>query len=131
MTTFESSTVINRPVNDVYIFLKDMNNHHKLMPENVQDWSSTMDEASLMIQNMIKLSLKISERVENETIRIITIGKQPFEIGLQWQLFPNNGETKVVYTIKADLNMMMKMMASGPLQKLADHEVHTLANVLS
>ncbi|MDB5010936.1 MAG: hypothetical protein JWQ06_1725, partial [Mucilaginibacter sp.] len=37
MTIFESSIIINRPVNDVYLFLADMNNHQQLMSESVTD----------------------------------------------------------------------------------------------
>jgi hypothetical protein len=33
------------------------------MPDNIQEWTSTADEASFSIQNMAKLSLKIEERV--------------------------------------------------------------------
>ncbi len=132
MTTFKSSATINKPVNDVYLFLSDMNNHRQLMPEGVQDWVSTIDTASFGVQNnMLKLSLKIEGRVLNEEIRIIPFEKPPFDLDIKWALSSNNNQTDVVYTIQADLNMMMKMMASGPLQKLADHEVNTLARVLS
>ena len=42
MTTFESKASINKPANEVYQFLADMNNHQQLMPENIQDWTSTL-----------------------------------------------------------------------------------------
>ena len=57
--------------------------------------------------------------------------KPPFDLELKWTLLSNSDQTNVTLTISADLNMMMKMMASGPLQKLADHEVQTLKSLLS
>ncbi|MDB5112898.1 MAG: hypothetical protein JWR67_4012 [Mucilaginibacter sp.] len=130
MTIFESSIIINRPVNDVYLFLADMNNHQQLMSESVTDWSSTTNDASYNVQNMLKLSLVIENRIENKEIIITPSGKPPFEMELKWILLPNNNQTNVLFTIAAELNMMMKMMVSGPLQKLTDHEVQALAKAL-
>ncbi len=131
MKIFESKITINKPVNDVYRFLSDMNNHQQLMPENITDWASTTDEASFNVQNMAKLSLKIESRVKNAEIRIIPSEKPPFDLELKWNLSPVNDHTDVLFTIAADLNMMMKMLASGPLQKLADHETQNLNSILT
>jgi len=131
MTTFESKVNINKPVNEVYQFLADMNNHQQLMPDNIQDWSSTTDEARFGIQNMAKLALRIDNRVENTEINIIPFEKPPFDLGLKWVLDASGSSTEVQFTIAADLNMMMKMLASGPLQKLADHETQKLDELLS
>jgi carbon monoxide dehydrogenase subunit G len=130
MATFESKININCSLTDVYQFLADFNNHQQLMPDSVLDWTSTADAASFNIQNMTYLSLKIAERVENKTISIIATGKPPFAVQLTWSLEAKGDTTAVTFTINAELNMMMKMMASGPLQKLADHEVNSLKKVL-
>ena len=130
MTTFQSKATINRPINEVYTFLADMNNHQQLMPDSISEWSSTVDEASFNIQNMVKLSLKVDSRTPDKLISIIPAAKPPFDMNLSWALSGDENETMVTYTISADLNMMMKMMASGPLQKLTDHETYTLAKVL-
>jgi carbon monoxide dehydrogenase subunit G len=131
MSTFESKISIKQPINEVYDFLADMNNHQQLMPENVQDWVSTYDTASFNIQNMAKLSLVVESRVQNSEIKIIPSEKPPFNLELKWTLFSNNDHTEILFTIYADLNMMLKMLASGPLQKLADHETNTLVSILS
>jgi len=131
MTTFESKVTISKPVNEVYQFLEDMNNHQQLMPDNILDWTSTTDEARFNIQNMAKLALRIDDRIENAEIKIIPFEKPPFDLELNWHLTDAGTHTEVVFTIAADLNMMMKMLASGPLQKLADHETNRLAELLS
>jgi carbon monoxide dehydrogenase subunit G len=130
MTNFESKVTINKPVADVYSFLADLNNHQQLMPENIYNWTSTADEARFTIQNMAKLALKVSNRIENKEIQIIPAEEAPFALELKWVLEDNGGNTTATYQIAADLNMMMKMLASGPLQKLTDNETTRLAEIL-
>ncbi|WP_316841398.1 SRPBCC family protein [Pedobacter gandavensis] len=132
MTVIESTTDINQPVASVYAFLADMNNHQQLMPENIYNWSSTTDEASFTIQNMAKLAIKISSRVENQELTAIPTEKPPFDLELKWTVADNgNGGTTATLIISADLNMMMKMLAAGPLKKLADHQTQKLAEILN
>ena len=131
MTNFESKITIHRPVSDVYNFLADLNNHQQLMPENIYNWNSTRDTASFTIQNMAKLTVKIASRVENEAVVIIPAEEAPFDLEMKWELSSVANATNIVYTVSADLNMMMKMLASGPLQKLVDHQTQSLGAVLS
>ena len=131
MTKFTSNTSINKPLSEVYSFLADFNNHQQLMPDSIQEWTSTVDEANFSIPNMAKLSLKIESRTPDQEIIIIPAAKPPFNLELKWSLLFNNDHTDVVFTINADLSMMMKMLASGPLQKLADHETQSLKAILS
>ncbi|WP_256004379.1 SRPBCC family protein [Pedobacter deserti] len=131
MTIIESTTDINKPVSTVYAFLSDMNNHKQLMPENIYNWSSTEDEASFTIQNMAKLAIRITSRIENKELIALPTEKPPFDVELKWTVTENgNGGTLAKLTIVADLNMMMKMLASGPLQKLTDHQTSQLKATL-
>lgn len=132
MTVIESSIELDLPIETVYTFLADLNNHQQLMPENIYNWSSTTEEASFTIQNMAKLAIKISNRIPNSEIVAIPTEKPPFDVELKWTLAENgNGGTTAKHIISADLNMMMKMLASGPLQKLADHQTQKLKEVLA
>ncbi|MGK9116372.1 MULTISPECIES: SRPBCC family protein [Sphingobacteriaceae] len=131
MTVIESKSIINQPVEKVYNFLADCNNHEKLMPENVYNWSSTKDEASFTVQNMAKLTLRVSERKENQEISIVPSEKAPFDLTLSWKVKSIDPSTsEAVFTIQADLNMMMKMLASGPLKKLTDYQTTKLKEEL-
>jgi hypothetical protein len=131
MTIIESTIELDLPVAKVYLFLEDLNNHQQLMPENIYNWSSTTDEASFTIQNMAKLAIKISSKTPNSEIVAIPTEKPPFDVELKWTLTPNeNGGTTAKHMISADLNMMMKMLASGPLQKLVDYQTQKLKEVL-
>lgn len=131
MTVFESHVVINKPAADVYTFLADLNNHEQLMPENIYNWSSTKEEARFTIQNMAKLALKVSNRIENSTIIIVPADEPPFDLELRWVVSDNHDSTSTaVLTISAELNMMMKMLASGPLEKLTSHQTSKLKSIL-
>lgn len=131
MTVIESATTVNQPIEKVYNFLADLNNHQQLMPENIYNWSSTADEASFTIQNMAKLAIKISSRVPNQELIAVPSEKAPFDIELKWTVADNgDGTTTATHIISADLNMMMKMLAAGPLKKLADHQTERLNEIL-
>lgn len=131
MTIIKSIVEINQPIEKVYSFLGDLNNHQKLMPENIYNWSSTEDQASFTIQNMAKLSIHISERIENKQLIAVPTEKPPFDVELKWTVeSTTNGSTIATHIISADLNMMMKMLASGPLQKLADYQAEKLKEIL-
>lgn len=130
MTIIHNSVEIRKPIEAVYAFLADMNNHEQLMPANIEDWSSTEDEARFTIKNMAKLVLKISQRTENKEIVCVPAEEAPFALTLRWKLEDRGVDTtNATFVIEAELNMMMKMMASGPLQKLADHQVSSLQTI--
>lgn len=132
MTVIQNSTIIQHPISEVYNFLGDLNNHEQLMPDNIYNWSSTSDEARFTIQNMAKLSLRLTQRVENKELVCVPIDKAPFEISLKWLVEEVDANTtKATFLIEAELNMMMKMMVSAPLQKLVDHQVNRLQETLS
>jgi len=131
-TSINSTVTLHKPIADVYTFLADLNNHQQLMPENIYNWSSTTDEASFTIQNMAKLAIKVSSRIPNQEIVAIPSAEAPFNLELKWELKDvGNGTTEATHTISAELNMMLKMLASGPLQQLADHQTTKLKALFS
>jgi carbon monoxide dehydrogenase subunit G len=130
MSTFTSTVVIARPAEKVFNFLADFNNHQGLMPDNVINWSSSYNDAYFEVSNMLKLRLTIAERRPNSFIEILPVEKPPFDVQLNWEIKSGNAVSEVTFTIAAKLNMMMKMMASGPLQKLAEHQTQALVDLL-
>ena len=129
MTVIESNILIDAPAASVYNFLADLNNHQQLMPENVIGWTSTQNEARFQIQNMAKLVLKITNRNPAEII-INAIENPPFPLELNWAIKEASAQTAVTFTISADMNMMMKMLAKTPLQNLADYETERLKELV-
>ncbi|MGO3107360.1 MAG: SRPBCC family protein [Sphingobacterium sp.] len=131
MTIIQNDIEIPKIVDEVYSFLSDLNNHEQLMPGNITNWSSSYDHASFTIKNMAKLSLKMTQRIENKELVCMPEGDTPFALTLRWKLEQVGTEATVAsFVIEAELNMMMKMMAAGPLQKLVDHQVSKLKEIL-
>ncbi|RYE29845.1 MAG: SRPBCC family protein [Sphingobacteriaceae bacterium] len=129
MTVIESNILIDAPAASVYNFLADLNNHQQLMPENVIGWTSTKDQARFQIQNIAKLVLQITNRAADE-ILINAIENPPFPLDLKWTIKEASAQTAVNFTISAEMNMMMKMLAKTPLQKLADYETERLKELV-
>lgn len=131
MTIIQNNIEVQKSVAEVYAFLSDLNNHEQLMPENITAWSSSYDHASFTIKNMAKLSLKMSQRIENKELVCVPEGDTPFALTLRWKIDQQGASTTIAsFVIEAELNMMMKMMVSGPLQKLVDHQVNKLKEIL-
>lgn len=129
MTVIESEITLDAPAARVYSFLADLNDHQQLMPENIADWSSTKDEARFNIRNMAKLVLQVASRYPAE-ILINAVENPPFPLQLKWAIKEAGNQTYVMFTISAELNITMKMLAKSPLQKLADHETQKLQELV-
>ena len=116
MTRIESDkTTIDKSAKEVYDFLSDFNNFQKLMPEQVVDWKSTIDECTFTIKGMATLGMKIVEKTPNSLIRVEKNGSAPFDFTLICMIEDLQNRCEVQLAFDADLNPMMKMMASKPL----------------
>jgi carbon monoxide dehydrogenase subunit G len=116
MTRLESDIVtVNKPAKEVFEFLSDFNNYKRLMPEQVSDWQSTSDECSFTIKGMGSLGMKMKERIPDSSVVIEKNGKAPFDFFLSCSITDKNAQSDVQLFFDADLNAVMKMMASKPL----------------
>ena len=131
MTTFESiKTTVEANAESVFQFLYNINNHQKLMPNAVSEWWSNNDEAKLKIQGLGSLHLKRRESISPSFIKIVPEGKAPVDLYLEWAIQTSGNISEVRVTIFADLNMMMKMVASKPLQNLANYMSAQVKNAM-
>ncbi|MGE5317748.1 MAG: SRPBCC family protein [Chloroflexota bacterium] len=117
MTTFNSEQVnIARNNNLIFEFLSDFNNFQSLMPPQVSDWQSDSGHCSFNIQNMATLGMRYESKTPFNHIKIVSEGKSPFQFDLQCFLESTaENSTDVELQLNADLNMMLKMVASKPL----------------
>ena len=113
--------VINNSQELIYNFLSNFNNFGKLMPEQIINWQSTDDTCSFTIKGLTDLSMKIKEKTPFDQIVIESDGKVPFTFELKWffkEVELNKTETQLIFL--ADLNAMMSMMVSKPLQNFVN-----------
>ena len=127
MTRIESDkTTISKTAKEVYDFLSDFNNFQKLMPEQVVDWKSTSDECTFTIKGMATLGMKIIEKTPNSLIKVAKNGSAPFDFTLLCMIEDLQQQCVVQLAFDADLNPMMKMMASKPLTNFLNILVNKL-----
>jgi len=127
MTRIESDKVtMNKTAKEVFDFLSDFNNFQKLMPEQVVDWKSTADECTFTIKGMATLGMKIIEKTPNSFIKVIKNGSAPFDFTLTCMIDDLQQQCAVQLAFDADLNPMMKMMASRPLTNFLNILVNKL-----
>lgn len=132
MTSINSDkTSVNKGKAEVLAFLGNANNHEKLMPSTIYNWSSTEDECRFTIQNMAKLALKITERnADAGRITIVPSEKAPFDLKIEWLVEGDDQQCVAQMIINADLNPFIKMMAIGPLTSLVNHQAKSLSELL-
>jgi len=131
MATFKSDKInINKPQEDIFNFLSDFNNFEKLMPEQVTNWKSTNESCSFTIQGMADLAMKMGDRTEFSKVIYVSEGNKPFAFDLNTDIHSNgdNSETQII--LNADLNPMLKMMASRPLQNFVNLLVNKLKEII-
>jgi len=131
MASFKSDKItINRSDEEIYSFLSDFNNFEKLMPEQVTNWKSTNDSCSFTIQGMADLAMKMGERIEFSKVTYVSDGNKPFAFDLNTELNVDGDKTETQIILRADLNPMLKMMASRPLQNFVNLLVNKLKEVI-
>jgi len=122
MQVFESEKLeINNSQENIYNFLSNFNNFGKLMPEQVVNWRSTEVECSFTIKGMTDLNLKIKEKLPHTKVIMTSAGKAPFEFELVCdieKLSENKSYSKLSF--KSDMNPMLSMLASKPLQNFVN-----------
>ena len=132
MTSFKSDKIlINKSQEDLYAFLSDFNNFEKLMPEQVTNWKATNDSCSFTIKGMADLAMTMGQQTEYSQITYNSVGEKPFRFDLKTHFsLADNDQTETHIILNADLNPMIKMMASRPLQNFVNLLVNKLKEVI-
>jgi len=132
MTDFKSELKnIKADDRQIFNFLCDFNNFEKLMPEQVIHWKSTQDSCSFTIKGMADLAMKIDKREEFQLVSYVSEGKSPFSFQLNFFISKQDaGSSTVSSVLQANLNPMIKMMASRPLQNFVNLLVDKLKELM-
>ncbi len=123
MTKFESRIgKITHDKEKVYNFLSDFKNFKQFLPEDkVKNWQSEGDTCSFSVTGVGDVGLKMIEKSPSELIKITGTGMANIEFYLWIQLKEVEKEdTRVKLTMKAELNPMIKMVASKPLKNFLE-----------
>lgn len=131
MTTIESKTVlIDRPVEQVYAFLQDMNNFQQLLPQDrISDWKADQGQCSFKVQGAATIGLQLAGGTAPTLVNMKATDRSPFPFTLDVHLSAENGGTRARQVFNADLNPFIRMMVEKPLQNLFDHIAERLVAV--
>ena len=118
---FKSNWVTNkRSEKELFEYIGDMNNMPPILPEQVVDIKADNDNLAFTIQGMGSVALRVKERKPNKLIQLVPEGKVPFQFVLNVHIRNNEQRTECCFEIDANLNPLMQMMASRPLQNLVN-----------
>ena len=131
MTTFESRIgKIQSSQKTVYDFLSDFNNFEQFIPgDKAKDWKSDESKCSFKVDGIGEVGLEIMEREPNKLIKITGSGMANVEFYMWIQLKDlEENDTRVKLTMKADLNPMIKMVATNPLKNFLEIIITKMEN---
>jgi len=108
-------------IEKAYLFLCDLNNLEKLMPEQVINWQSTEDSCSFDIKGMAHIALIRDEVIPDQLIRIKSGDGNPIDLEFRSK-FEKLGDSQTAAWIEltADLSPMLQLMATAPMQNLVN-----------
>jgi len=128
-TKIESRTgKINGLTESVYNFLSNFNNFKNLIPpDKVKNWKSTEDSCHFTIDGIGETGIRIIEKQPFSLIKISGEEGSKFNFFFWIQLKEVAPyDTRIKLVLKADLNPMLKIMATKPLQTFLDTLVSQL-----
>ena len=124
---------IDSPIADVYSFLSDFSKIGRLIEtarqmgagqqmseisDKIENVVTTEDTCTFLVKGLGEMGVRIVEREEPKLIRLEGDGSVPFNFEVWIQLLDNGPyDTRLRITVEADLNMMMKMLLKGKLEK--------------
>ena len=124
---FKSNWTKNkRSEKELFEYIGDMNNMPPILPEQVVNVTADYDNLSFTIQGMGSVSLRVNQREPNKFIQLVPEGKVPFQFALNIyirgieQPTLSSEHCEYYFEIDAQLNPLMQMMASRPLQNLVN-----------
>lgn len=131
MTTFESDIKKSTyPAEKMFNFLSDFDHFGEVIPKDkINNWQSFGDSCRFSIDPVGEVGLRIVDKELPKVIKYTAEGKTPFNFFLWIQLKEvADDDTRVKLTIKADMNPMIKMVASKPIKKFLEVLSDAIAN---
>lgn len=128
MLTLKSQDfTIKTSVEQVQLFLSETKNYQLILPENqTSDFQSTPTQFSFKAAGQIHLTLE-KQDADASLLHFKGASNNPFGFDLFVRMQQVQDSTIGYIEIKADVNMMLKMLIEKPLQKLLTEMAFNLA----
>jgi len=115
----------------IYNFLSDCNNFQQYTAnDKIKNWHADSDSFGFSLDGIGNVSFSIVERRPNNLIKFSINNAQADNTFLWIQLKnANQGDTRVKLTAKMEVNPVVRMLISKPLQQGLDKIVETLETI--
>jgi carbon monoxide dehydrogenase subunit G len=105
-----------------YNFITDLRNLEQFIPAgNIKNWQATSDDCSFRVPPVGDANVRISSRNPISFVEymgeVIKMNKFSLIVNISGN---ENNFAEVKLSLSADLNPMLKMMASGPIEKFLE-----------
>lgn len=114
----------------IFSFVTDVRNFERFIPSgSVVDWKATQDSCSFTIPRVGDVSLSIVQKEENSLVAYKgnAIKNNNFDLILYISRKPDN-KADVKAALNAELNPMMKMIASKPIRQFLEMIIDRIEN---
>lgn len=119
----------NKSEQEFFSIVSDMRNIPALLPEQAINVQADEDNLSFTVQGTGSIALRVSQRIPNNLVQLVPVGKTPFQFVLSIKIAGLGNNCRVMIEIDSDLNPLMLMMAKRPLQNLVDQMAEKTATL--
>ena len=128
---FESRTgTVTASAKDVYAFVTDIRNFEQFIPAGtISNIQTTRESCTFSVSMIGTISIRLAGKVEYSMVEFEgdALNKEDFRLTLH--IIENGqGPVTVRVNVKAQLNPVMKMMASGPITNFLELLVREMEN---
>lgn len=118
---------ILRPASQIYAVVSRFDNFTPILKDKVEEWQADEDSCSFKVKGFT-MSLRMIDREESKFVKIVGEGVTPVDFTFWLQLHEvTPTDTRIRLVLHVELNMMMRMMIGGKLQKALDQIVEQIA----
>lgn len=123
-TKFESKIgKINQSAEKIYTFISDFRNFNAMIPtDKIKNWQANENECRFKVDMIGEMGLQFAEKQPFSLLKIIALDENnPYNFAFWIQLKEVAPyDTRIKLTLKADLNPMLKLVATKPIQSFLD-----------
>jgi carbon monoxide dehydrogenase subunit G len=120
---FESRTgKLSCTTSELFNFITDIRNFEQFIPEgNIKNWEATAETCNFQVPPLGNATLRITERIPNSYVAFSgdALKKNDFDLFVHiTESGTKLAEVRII--LSADLNPVLRMMASGPIEKFLE-----------
>ncbi len=122
---------VRRSAEQIYAMVSDFRNFTPMMQDRMEDWQADEDSCSFKTMG-VSAHLRIVDKEVNKFVKISGDEGTPIDFAFWFQMKEVAPyDTRIRLVLHAKLNMVMKMMVGGKIQKGLDEMVEMFAKAMN